>query len=98
MQYYCVTGSADGGVRVWVLIIEASIGMYCVTSLSYSVDLKGSMDRWDLHIGQKRPLPEENVVLGDSVTSIGAGAKEGHRRWDKCWERGRWRRKERTDR
>ena len=25
-------------------------------SLSYSVDLKGSMDRWDLHTGQKRPL------------------------------------------
>ena len=25
-------------------------------SLSYSVDLKGSMDRWDLLIGQKRPL------------------------------------------
>ena len=25
-------------------------------SLSYSVDLKGSMYRWDLHTGQKRPL------------------------------------------
>ena len=25
-------------------------------SLSYSVDLKGSINRWDLLIGQKRPL------------------------------------------
>ena len=25
-------------------------------SLSYSVDLNSSMDRWDLHTGQKRPL------------------------------------------
>ena len=76
-------------------------------SLSSSVDLRGSMDRWDTQIGQKRPrdllvhahtgvvlaldwsppssspatrrveLPEENVILGDSVTSIGAGGKEG---------------------
>ena len=34
---------ADEGVRVWVLIIEASMGTYSVTSLSYSVDLKGSI-------------------------------------------------------
>ena len=43
-------------------------------------------------------LPEVNVILGDLITSIGSGAKEGHRGWDKFWERGRPRRKERTDR
>ena len=34
VQYYCVTGSANEGVRVWVLIVEAYIGTYSVTSLS----------------------------------------------------------------
>ena len=83
MQYYCVTGSADGDTQVWVHLSSSVLILACLESntpspplqivagldngsiyryvllhfsLSYSVDLKGSMDRWDLLIGQKRPL------------------------------------------
>ena len=55
VQYYCMTGSADEGVQVWVLIIEASIGTYSVTSLSRPRLTLGV--RWiDRTPRQKRPL------------------------------------------
>ena len=57
--YACLESNTPSApLQIVVGLDNGSIYRYVLHhfSLSYSVDLKGSMDRWDLLVGQKRPL------------------------------------------